>query len=84
MSLKNDLATVRGERDQYKQALEFQNATLLEQKARYDEKLSKLPAEITKIKTKYEVIYRDIETWEGDKNATELENVDAFLRGINY
>jgi len=84
IALKLELKSTIIERNQYKQALDYQNASLLQQKSKYDTKLAQLPKEITKIKTKYEVIYRNIETWKGDTNATELENVDNFLSSISY
>lgn len=82
--LKAELSEVKSERDQYKQALEFQNASLMEQKAEYDIKLAQLPTEITKIKTRYEVIYADINSWEGDTNATDCDNARDFLNSFNY
>lgn len=82
--VKIELAEVKSERDQYKQAVEFQNASLMEQKAQYDIKLAQLPTEITKIKTRYEVIYADIETWEGDTNASDCQNARDFLNSFNY
>ena len=75
---------LKADRDMYKTALEYQNASLLQQKKEYDEKLSKLPIEIEKIKVRYEVIYASIDSWEGDMNATDAENTDKFLRSIIY
>ena len=75
---------LKADRDMYKTALDYQNASLLQQKEEYDEKLSKLPTEIEKIKVRYEVIYASIDSWEGDMNATDAENTDKFLRSIIY
>ena len=75
---------LKADRDMYKTALEYQNASLLQQKKEYDEKLSKLPVEIEKIKIRYEVIYTSIDSWEGDMNASDTENTDKFLRSIIY
>lgn len=82
--LSNRLDVVEAERASYEQALEFQNASLLKQKEDYEKKLSELPKEIEKITVRYKVIYQGIDDWEGDKNATDCENTDSFLRSINY
>jgi len=83
-SLQKEILVLKADRDMYKTALEYQNASLLQQKEEYDEKLSKLPTEIEKIKVRYEVIYQGIDDWEGDMNATDAENTDKFLRSIIY
>lgn len=72
------------ERDQLKSALEFQNATILHDAEEHDKKLKELPREIEKITTRYKVIYENIDTWDGDKNASDCDNADAFLRSFNY
>lgn len=72
------------ERDQYKTALDYQNASLLHQKAEYDKKLYKLPTEITKIRTKYEVIYAGIDDFKKESNETDCQSADRFLRTFNY
>jgi hypothetical protein len=82
--LKIEIADTTSTMLQYKTALEYQNTSLLQQKKEYDEKLSKLPTEIEKIKVRYEVIYANIDDWEGDMNATDAENTDKFLRSIIY
>lgn len=82
--LYNALTISKLETAQYRDGLEYQNASLLAQKASYDKKLAELPKEIETIKIKYRVIYKNIEDWEGDENATEIENIDDFLSGINY
>lgn len=78
------LEVATSEKEQYKMGLEFQNATILANKSEYDKKLSELPDVITKIKTKYVVVYTNIDDWEGDKNATDCENSDKFLRSTIY
>jgi hypothetical protein len=75
---------LRADRDMCKTDIENKNASLLQQKKEYDEKLSKLPTETEKITVKYKVIYKDIDDWKGDKNATDYENVDKFLNSIIY
>jgi len=84
MMTVSNLKDVKSEREQYKQALEFQNASLLQQKKEYDEKLSKLPTEIEKITVRYKVVYQDIDDWKGDENATDCENAGNYLRSFNY
>jgi len=84
MFINSELNSTIVERNQYKQALDYQNASLLAQKQSYDKKLAELPKEIETIKTKYKIIYKNIETWREDENATELENVDNFLNSIKY
>lgn len=80
----SNLKDIENEKNQYKQALEFQNTTLLQQKAEYNAKLSTLPNEIEKIVVKYKVVYKHIEDWKGDENATDCENADSYLRSFNY
>lgn len=75
---------VEGERYQFETALNFQNSELLQQQLDYEVKLKELPKEITKIKTKYEVIYADIDTWKGDSNGSDCDNARTFLNSFNY
>lgn len=72
------------ETEQYKSGLEYQNATILKDAEEYERKLKELPKEITKIKTKYKVIYENIDDWEGDKNASDCENAGTYLHSFNY
>ncbi|HET8689322.1 MAG TPA: hypothetical protein VFM18_22155 [Methanosarcina sp.] len=65
---------LKNERDQYKTALEFQNAQILSQKADYEAKLKELPTEIEKIKTRYVTIYQQIDSIKEDGNATSFFN----------
>ncbi|MFA5040059.1 MAG: hypothetical protein WC464_00295 [Bdellovibrionales bacterium] len=69
---------------QYKSGLEFQNATILKEAEEHKRKLAELPKEIVKIKTRYEVIYENIDTWEGDKNVSDCENALTFMHSFNY
>lgn len=69
---------------QYKSGLDYQNAALLKEAEEHKRKLAELPKEITKIKTKYEVIYAGIEEWEGDKNVSDCENALDFMHSFNY
>lgn len=82
--MKISNTNLKADRDMYKTALDYQSASLLQQKKEYDEKLSKLPTELEKVKVKYEVIYASIDTWEGDMNASDCNNTDTFLRSIIY
>ena len=82
--MKISNTNLKADRDMYKTALEYQNASLLQQKKEYDEKLSKLPTEIEKIVIKYKTIYEDIDSWNGDANATDCENAMKFLGEVNY
>lgn len=83
-SLQKEIVILTADRDMYKTALEYQNTSLLQQKTEYDEKLSKLPTEIEKIKVRYEVIYKSIDDWKGDMNASDCNNTDTFLRSTIY
>jgi hypothetical protein len=80
------ISNIRLEADKniYKTALEYQNASLLKHKKEYDEKLSKLPKEIEKITVRYKVIYQGIDDWKGDTNGTDCQNADSFLHSVNY
>lgn len=80
----NKVKAVEGERDQYIAALDYQNFTLLQEAEEHARKLAELPKEITKIRTKYEVIYAGIDQWKGDTNASDCKNADSFLRSFNY
>jgi hypothetical protein len=77
-------SSTKAELIQYKTGLEVQNATLLEEAKKYEQKLKALPTEITKIQTKYKVIYEEIDQWKGDTNASDCENADSFLRSFQY
>lgn len=79
-----ELLETINERDQYKSGLEFQNATLLQQQKEYEEKLQKLPKEIEKITTKYEVIYSGIDNFIKDENETDCNASYRFLSTFNY
>lgn len=80
----NRVKALEGERNEFKMALEFQNETLLKKAEEYERKLKELPKEIEKITNTYKVIYKNIDEWEGDKNATDCENARDFLTGFNY
>ena len=72
------------ELNQYKGGLEFQNAVILENAKKLEEKAKALPKVIEKIKTRYEVVYEGIETFKGDENETNCTNALTFLNGFNY
>lgn len=72
------------ERDQYKSGLDFQNATLLNDAKKYEEKLKQLPKEITKIKTRYVAVYDRIDNYKEDENETKCVNALNFLNDFNY
>lgn len=80
----NRVKALEGERNEYKMALEFQNETLLNDAKKYEDRLKALPKEIKKITTRYQVIYKNIDDWKGDNNATDCENATDFLNGFNY
>jgi hypothetical protein len=82
--LHGEVKATRSERDQYKQALDFQNASLLEQKAKYEVLLSELPKEITKIHTKYVPIYTNIDNFQKDENETDCDATKRFLNSVVY
>lgn len=80
----NQVKTLKLELAEYKFGLEFQNAAILKEAEEHKRKLAELPKEITKIKTKYEVIYAEISEWEGDKNVSDCENALNFMHSFNY
>lgn len=82
--LTNSIKTVENERDQYKCGLDFQNATLLNDAKKYEEKLKQLPKEITKIKTRYVAVYDGIDNYKEDENETKCVNALNFLNDFNY
>lgn len=80
----NKVKALEGERNVFEMALEFQNETLLKDKEEYERKLKELPREIEKITNTYKVIYKNIDEWSGDENATDCENARDFLTSHNY
>lgn len=82
--MSNGIKTVENERDQYKSGLDFQNATLLNDAKKYEEKLKQLPKEITKIKTRYVAVYDGIDNYKEDENETKCVNALNFLNDFNY
>lgn len=82
--LTNIIKTVENELDQYKSGLDFQNATLLNDAKKYEEKLKQLPKEITKIKTRYVSVYDGIDNYKEDENETKCVNALNFLNDFNY
>lgn len=80
----NQAKSLEVELTQYKSGLEFQNAAILKEAEEHKRKLAELPKEITKVKTRYKVIYENIDTWEGDKNASDCENALNFMHSFDY
>lgn len=80
----NQVQSATIEMNQYKTGLEFQNAVILENAKKLEEKAKTLPKVIEKIKTRYEVVYADIDTFKGDENETNCSNALTFLNGFNY
>lgn len=80
----NQAQAVALELNQYKDGLEFQNATILSNAQKLEEKAKELPKVIEKIKTKYEVIYANIDDFKGDVNETNCNNALIFLNGFKY
>lgn len=81
---RTTLQATINERDQYKSALEFQNTTLMRDAEEHEKRLKELPKVIEKITVRYKTIYENIDTWEGDDNASDCDNADKYLRSFNY
>lgn len=82
--LNDDVLSANQERDKFIQVVEFQNISMANQKIAYEEKLKELPKTLEKIKTEYVPIIERIETFKGDSNASDCENVTAFFSTIVY
>jgi len=83
-NLKSNLDIAIHDRDMYEQAMNYQNASLLQQKEEYEKRLSELPKEIEKITVRYKVIYQGIDDFKGDINGTDCENATSFLHSVSY
>ncbi len=63
--------------------IELQNSIVSINAVDRDTHMKELPKTITKIETKYQVIYKDIEAIKGDDNVT-CEDMVTTLNNFNY
>lgn len=64
--------------------VELQNILIDSNKADFIENKKIAEKEIIKIKYKYETIYTNIDSFKGDKNATNCENAYSLLSNAKY
>lgn len=76
---KRDIAIKDIEIQSARDALEMQNASIIAQKTDYEAKLKQLPKVITKIQTKYQVIYKDIDKWRDSNVSKDCNNSIQYL-----
>lgn len=72
------------ERNQYKMALDYQNAALLKEAEKHKRKLAELPKEITTIKTRYVAVYGGIDNFEKDENESDCNASYRLLTAFPY
>lgn len=80
-SLKGDVASEKAKRISVEQQLALQSQIIESNRVEYEKKMAALPQAMTKIETKYKIVYRNIEKIRGDKNATcanSLNNLNTF------
>ena len=82
--LEKDVAELEG-KVQYKMAeVEMQNQAILQLAADYDKKLNESAQVKTEIQTRYKVIYKTIDTFVKDENATDCDNLRKFANTVTW
>lgn len=67
-----------------KAEIEVQNALILANKVDTDKRLKEVNEDLAAINKRYQMLWDDINKWEGDKNATSCDNARNFLNSRKW
>ena len=82
--LEKDVVELEG-KVQYKMAeIEMQNQAILQLAADYDKKLNESVQVKTEIETRYKVVYKTIDRFVKDENATDCDNLRKFASTVTW
>ncbi len=87
IELTNKEATIKGLQEKIslkKAEIEVQNALIIANKIDMDKRLKVVNEDLAAINKRYQMLWDDINKWEGDKNATSCDNARNFLNSRTW